>query len=74
MQLSIFFRLWTRLLKLYDNRKGIKWSGNLLIAYQSNHLWGAKTGQNPTDRGKLGCKRHILTDEDGIPISIVIIS
>jgi len=27
------------------------------------------TGHNPTDRSKLGSKRHILTDKDGIPIS-----
>jgi putative transposase len=27
------------------------------------------TGPNPTDRGKLGTKRHILTDQNGIPLS-----
>jgi putative transposase len=32
------------------------------------------TGHNPTDRGKLGTKRHILTDKNGIPLSIVITS
>ena len=32
------------------------------------------TGHNPTDRGKLGTKRHILTDKDGIPLSAVITS
>jgi len=31
------------------------------------------TGSNPTaDRSKLGTKRHILTDKEGIPISVVI--
>ncbi len=30
------------------------------------------TGNNPTDRSKLGTKRHILTDKKGIPLSIVI--
>ncbi len=31
------------------------------------------TGSNPTDRrSKLGTKRHILTDKNGIPISVVI--
>ena len=30
------------------------------------------TGSNPTDRGKLGTKRHILTDKNGIPLSAVI--
>ena len=32
------------------------------------------TGQNPTDRGKLGTKRHVLTDQRGIPLSITITS
>jgi hypothetical protein len=31
------------------------------------------TGSNlPTDRSKIGTKRHILTDENGIPLSVVI--
>ena len=33
--------------------------------------WGKKTGPNPTDRGKLGTKRHLLTDQRGTPLSAV---
>jgi transposase len=29
---------------------------------------GGKTGKNPTDRGKLGTKHHIVTDAQGIPL------
>ena len=33
------------------------------------------TGNNPTDRSKLGqAKRHILTDKKGIPLSAIISS
>ncbi len=32
------------------------------------------TGSNPTDRGKLGTKRHVLTDTRGIPLSVVMSS
>jgi transposase len=32
------------------------------------------TGNNPTDRSKLGTKRHILTDKQGIPLSAIISS
>ena len=32
------------------------------------------TGPNPTDRGKLGTKRHVLTDQSGIPLSVTITS
>ena len=31
-------------------------------------------GNNPTDKSKTGTKRHILTDENGIPLSTVITS
>ena len=30
------------------------------------------TGPNPTDRSKSGTKRHLLTDQRGIPVSVVI--
>jgi putative transposase len=32
------------------------------------------TGPNPTDRGKIGTKRHILTDQYCVPLSVVITS
>ena len=32
------------------------------------------TGNNPTDRSKLGTKRHVLTDKNGIPLSAAVIS
>ena len=35
---------------------------------------GEMTGYNHTDRSKLGTKRHILTDKEGIPLSTVITS
>jgi transposase len=31
---------------------------------------GEHTGPNPTDRSKKGCKRHIVTDADGIPLVV----
>ena len=34
---------------------------------------GDLTGSNPTDRGKLGTKRHVLTDKKGVPLSVVVI-
>jgi hypothetical protein len=29
-------------------------------------------GPNPTDRGKLGTKRHVLIYKKGVPLSVVI--
>src|SRR5512135_1780074 len=31
---------------------------------------GAHTGANPTDRGKKGCKRHVVTDASGLPLVV----
>lgn len=31
---------------------------------------GPKTGPNPTDRAKTGTKRHLITDQKGVPIAI----
>ena len=33
---------------------------------------GKKTGKNPTDRGKLGVKRSVVTDCRGVPLGIAI--
>ena len=30
------------------------------------------TGRNPTDRGKAGSKRHLLTDGRGVPLAVVL--
>ena len=31
---------------------------------------GDKTGPNPTDRGKTGTKRHLVTDKNGVPLVV----
>src|SRR3954468_4971470 len=33
---------------------------------------GKKTGRNPTDRGKQGTKKSVLTDGEGGPLGVVI--
>lgn len=33
---------------------------------------GKKTGKNPTDRGKLGVKRSVVTDSRGVPLGIAL--
>jgi len=40
----------------------------------SRRFWGAQTGSNPADRGKNGSKHHVLTDANGIPLSIILTS
>jgi len=33
---------------------------------------GACAGPNPTDRGKLGTKRHVLVDAGGVPLALLL--
>jgi transposase len=48
-QLGIFDRIWTRLLKIYDHKRGIKWSWQSLDSISvKSPLGGAMTGHNPT--------------------------
>ena len=37
---------------------------------RASAFWGAKTGPNPTDRGKNGSKRHLMVDGAGTPLAI----
>lgn len=34
--------------------------------------WLKKTGRNPTDRGKQGVKRSLMTDANGLPLALVV--
>ncbi len=34
-------------------------------------MWG-KTGANPTDRGKRGVKRSLLTEAQGVPVGVAV--
>jgi len=36
----------------------------------SSSFWGQQTGPNPTDRAKLGSKRHLICDGRGVPLAI----
>lgn len=48
--------------------------GLVEVRYRLGQLAGRKrgplTGPNPTDRGKLGSKIHLITDRNGLPLSL----
>jgi len=68
--LEAIFRL---MVIYYHQRKGIRWRWQAIDSKSvPAPLGGEKTGKNPTDRGKLGSKRHILVDQRGAPLAIVI--
>ena len=42
------------------------------MARPPKRRWWEKTGPNPTDRGKEGVKRSLLTEGHGVPIGLVV--
>jgi len=38
--------------------------------FGARRCWGLETGPNPTDRAKLGSKRHLICDGRGVPLAI----
>ena len=69
---NFFEDLMQAILILYDIHRGLraKWLSIDCNLYKAP-LGGEKTGRNPTDRGKLGGKRSVCVEEDGIVLSFV---
>ena len=64
-----------RLAKYYGKKQRIKWEWQALDSKSCPApLGGDGTGRNPTDRGKLGSKLHLLVDKRGAPLSVVVTS
>ena len=74
VQAGVFLKLWQAGVEQFDELCGIEWDW-LSMDGAMRHLrrWvGKKTGPNPTDRGKGGVKRSLLTEGHGVPIAVVI--
>nr|WP_233560155.1 IS5 family transposase [Pseudoroseomonas wenyumeiae] len=70
---GVFEAFWRKGLLAYDGLRGIDWSWLALDgAMGKAPLAGGKTGPNPTDRGKRGVKRSVLTDGRGVPLGAVV--
>ena len=69
---DFFERLRKAITLLYNAHSGLKieWISIDGTLYKAP-LGGELTGPNPTDRGKLGGKRSLCVDEDGIVIALV---
>jgi transposase len=72
-QAGVWERLHRILLDELQQADQIDWSRS---AVDSSHVralgGGGKTGKNPTDRGKLGTKHHLVTDGQGVPLAVTI--
>jgi len=57
----------------YDELAGIQWEWQAVDGVMMKAPFaGAATGANPTDRGKAGTKRSLLTDGAGIPLALIV--
>ena len=73
VQADVFFQLWQAGVEQFDELQGIDWSFSSMDgAMTKAPLGGEKTGPNPTDRGKDGVKRSLLTEGHGVPIGLVV--
>ena len=70
---GLFEKLFKKMVKYYARECKIAWKWQSVDSMMSPApLGGSQTGKNPTDRGKLGSKVHLLVDERGAPIAIFI--
>nr|WP_217704950.1 IS5 family transposase [Victivallis sp. Marseille-Q1083] len=74
LKAGLFQKLWKKGLAEYDELEGISWRWQSIDgAMNKAPLAREAVGPNPTDKGKKnGTKRHVLVDERGIPLSIVV--
>jgi len=72
--MGVFEKLMKRMTEYYAREHGgVGWKWQAMGSkHSAAPLGGEKTGNNPTDRGKLGAKINLLVDGRGAPISIVL--
>jgi transposase len=70
-QAGVWVQLHALLLAELNGADQIDWSRALIDAsFAKAPTGGEDTGPNPTDRGKSGSKHHVMTDAQGIPLSV----
>jgi putative transposase len=72
-RMGIFEKLMHRMIQYYAKERGVLWEWQAMDSKSfAAPLGGSKTGANPTDRGKRGAKIHLLVDQCGTPLSVVL--
>jgi putative transposase len=70
---GVFLAMWRAGLAEYGEMEGISWLWQSIDSAMTKAPLAQKAvGPNPTDRGKKGSKRHVLVEEHGVPLSIVV--
>lgn len=66
---GFFERIWSKDLEQCDELEGIGWEWQSLDGCMVKASLALESvGKNPRDRGKMGTKRSVLTDEKGLPL------
>jgi len=58
------------LLDWLSRSQKIDWSRAIVDGSSIRAVFGGQRGPNPTDRAKLGSKRHLICDGQGVPLAI----
>jgi putative transposase len=70
---GVFVNLWAQGLQEYDELKGLDWEWlSMDGAMTKAPLGGERTGKNPTGRGKLGTRRSLLVEANGVPVGLAV--
>jgi putative transposase len=70
---GLFLAWWKSGLLAYEALQGIDWAWLAMDgAMTKAPLGGEAVGKNPTDRGKIGTKRSVLTDGGGVPLGLAV--
>ncbi|MCU0508488.1 MAG: IS5 family transposase [Anaerolineae bacterium] len=73
VEADVFLKLWQSGVERFDELRGIDWDWLSMDGAMSKApLGGKKTGPNPTDRGKEGVKRSLLTEGHGVPVGLAV--
>jgi len=73
VQADVFLKLWKAGVAQFDELQGIDWDFSSMDgAMTKAPLGGEKSGPNPTDRGKDGVKRSLLTEGHGVPSGLAV--
>ena len=73
VEAEVFLKLWEAGVGRFEELQGIDWSWlSMDGAMTKAPLGGEKTGPNPTDRGKGGVKRSLLTEGHGVPLGLAV--
>ena len=70
---GLFEELWRVGLLEYEELEGIEWEWQAIDGAMTKAPLGrGASGNNPTDRAKMGTKRSMLTDGAGIPLAVAV--